>query len=1022
MASDNKTDVFSFMSLRAPQLISANRLGYSYVHDETIVDGGGERRKQREVFSMQSSSGVGKVVYTSVFASNAGNPEEINQEIIQGLLALLEARELVLQPGQGSPLINDLEKYSYLQIENTFYLLPSKLEAVVTGVDLENLLAAKKLIQKHCHSFNRKALIEGLNTIFSEESFWKVVFYSKHIYEPKFIELKAKLFDTLYLLYILRRKVSVNLEDIISALQVMHALEYLAIDSFLYAIYKGKISLNNDPEALSYFNFFQTIFPELAGLNPSTSSSRFYYVKDKEDLNELFQASPIVHPIVAELAHYGKPRFNNIKPYLGDLKVVKQWLLGYKCGEISFIHNVMKGEEKERNHRYLEKTEEVFSYTSEASQSTQTEAGATERFELKREAESVIKTDINAGANANMTYKYGEVFTASLGANFAYANSNQDSQKSASNYAREVMSKAVTNIQSRSSTQRSISKLYEKEEKNNHKFTNTQVGATHISGIYRWLDKKYKAQLYNFGQRWMFEFTIPEPASFYATSKLKAAEFDYAVLQKPNKPDYEKVRIIKPGTQSAELLPADIDENTFNTLRLKYDLVEFTFPEDSFWMPFTDKQKGNNDLSRDVRDGWAGNMVWTSSQFRSSIPKGYDITAVSIVGNVQFVGSGDNLNEHWELNKLLFMLNGHNIKDIRDDSLENSMEVEYLQLDEVLTISSPIQIFDGEVILDLNFQDLARFTVMAYLSLKINGDFLLSWKTQVYNKIKIIEETGVNKRNQELEIVYNSQLADYNNKLDDLRAKNLNDIIQGRSESYNAQIIAEELKKHCITMITKEFDIGSNNDLLSNTDALQNSSVDISYEKFAVEEVDEVVGTSPNTKTVTTAFAGFKEITDTVNYPKIDIEKANMKARYIQFLEQAFEWQHLAYMFQPYFWAHESKWIKLMNRLDYTDNNMTAFLKAGSARVVIAVTPGYYNAVMHFLATREPWEGGPLPVIGDPLFIPIYDEIRNKQDDLENAIPEGPPWEFELPTSLIYLQDSSSPIPEDLLYDKPVTP
>jgi hypothetical protein len=159
---------------------------------------------------------------------------------------------------------------------------------------------------------------------------------------------------------------------------------------------------------------------------------------------------------------------------------------------------------------------------------------------------------------------------------------------------------------------------------------------------------------------------------------------------------------------------------------------------------------------------------------------------------------------------------------------------------------------------------------------------------------------------------------------------------------------------------------------------------------------------------------GFVDVAKSMEYPKINIDVAKKKAKTIQFIEQAFEWQNIAYLCYPYFWAAEKKWIKLMNRLDYTDNNMTAFLKAGSVRVLLAVTPHYNDAVMHFIATREPWEGGPLPVIGDPLFIPLYEEIRKQQDDLQNATPEDQPWSFEIPTSLVYLQDSSSPIPTDL--------
>lgn len=1019
MTVHSKTDVFNFMALRAPRPISARRLQYSYIHDEKIDDYANPRREPREVFSSHSASAVGKVIYKHVFSSTAGHPLEVNQDIINELVGSLQSRQLDFRGTTEDLLVHDLENIEHLRYGNMFRILPSRLESIESDFGIAELRSAKKLIETHCERFNRRTLLAGLSSIFAQAELVNVVFYPKGMHDPIYLDLRSKLFDALYTLYVLRRVVAVNLDDVICGLQVLHTLEYLAVDSFLNAIYSGQISPEADPIAAVHLELFRKVFPELTDATVRRGSARSYLIRSKADLVELFQAAPIVHPIVAELSRYGKTRFNSIRPYLGDLKVVKQWLVGYKVGEISHIHNVMKGEEKERNVRHLEKTEETLSFSSETSQSTETESSSTERYDLKREAERVIKTDVNVMATANMTYKYGEIFTATAGANFAYASANQDSQKSASNYAREVLNKAVTNVQTRSTQQRSVSKLSETEEKNNHKFSNIQQNATHISGIYRWLDKKYKAQLYNFGQRWMFEFVVPEPSAFYVTSKLKAAEFDTPSLQKPPVPVYATVTLAVPGAPNTPLTPQGITPAVFNALRLEYDLAEFSFPLETYWVPFTDKQRGNNDLSANI--GNAGDMVWTSTQFRSAIPKGYDVDSISIVGTVQFVGSAENPAEHWESNQVLFMLNGRNVLDIRDGRLDDANRLphernEYWRADGVVPLNPPQPIPDGEVILDLNFQDLKRFSLMVYLSLKRNPAHLIDWQTQVYNKLRTIEAVRVEKANQELQFSYNEQLADYRSELDELRAKVLNDVIQGRSEAFNSQLIAQELKKHCITMIAKEFDFTAlMDDVLSGVDAAPLKSVNISYDKYVVEEV---TATEDGTA-VTRAFAGFKGLSETVDYPKIDIGLAHNKARYIQFLEHAFEWQHLAYVFQPYFWAHESKWIKLMNRLDYTDNNMTAFLKAGSARVVIAVTPGFYSAVMHFLATREPWEGGSLPVIGDPLFVPIYEEIRNKQDDLAKATPEGEPWEFELPTSLVYLQDSSSPIPTDLLAEPP---
>lgn len=51
-------------------------------------------------------------------------------------------------------------------------------------------------------------------------------------------------------------------------------------------------------------------------------------------------------------------------------------------GEISHIHNIRKGELKERTHRRLEKTEETFSFVSEQQEESTKDTQSTDRFEM----------------------------------------------------------------------------------------------------------------------------------------------------------------------------------------------------------------------------------------------------------------------------------------------------------------------------------------------------------------------------------------------------------------------------------------------------------------------------------------------------------------------------------------------------------------------------------------------------------------------------------------------------------------
>ncbi|MEO0330862.1 MAG: hypothetical protein AAF223_04125, partial [Bacteroidota bacterium] len=63
----------------------------------------------------------------------------------------------------------------------------------------------------------------------------------------------------------------------------------------------------------------------------------------------------------------------------------------------------------------------------------------------------------------------------------------------------------------------------EMEVTNTHGFDNT-AGEGHICGVYRWLDKYYLGQVYNYGKRLMFEFIVPEPAAFYLHAQKASAE------------------------------------------------------------------------------------------------------------------------------------------------------------------------------------------------------------------------------------------------------------------------------------------------------------------------------------------------------------------------------------------------------------------------------------------------------------------------------------------------------------------
>ena len=199
---------------------------------------------------------------------------------------------------------------------------------------------------------------------------------------------------------------------------------------------------------------------------------------------------------------------------LQNLLIVRQKLLEYRDGEISHIENVLQSEEKGTTNRRLDRTEVTTVEEVEKEKTVENELQTTDKYELQSQASQVIQEDKHLEAGVSITASYGPVSIETHG-NYASNTSNQESKNSSSTFARDVTSRSLQRIRERVLTRRTRTEITENEVTNVHKFVNTSQGAHNISGIYRWVDKFYEAQIVNYGQRLMLEFMIPEPAAFY---------------------------------------------------------------------------------------------------------------------------------------------------------------------------------------------------------------------------------------------------------------------------------------------------------------------------------------------------------------------------------------------------------------------------------------------------------------------------------------------------------------------------
>jgi hypothetical protein len=125
----------------------------------------------------------------------------------------------------------------------------------------------------------------------------------------------------------------------------------------------------------------------------------------------------------------------------------------------------------------------------------------------------------------------------------------------------------------------------------------------------------------------------------------------------------------------------------------------------------------------------------------------------------------------------------------------------------------------------------------------------------------------------------------------------------------------------------------------------------------------------------------------------------------VAFFERAFEWQNLMYTYYPYFWGRTGRWADLVLIQD-ADPQFEAFLKAGAARVVIPVRPGFEAALAHYQETGDIWMGEDIPDMFSDYYVTIIEEIKARNDapGQEVCLKE---WDVKLPTTLVLLKDDA---------------
>ena len=312
----------------------------------------------------------------------------------------------------------------------------------------------------------------------------------------------------------------------------------------------------------------------------------------------------------------GSAAARGIQPLgVGDLLVVRQDVKSYQEGELAHVENVLASETKKRTHSRLRETEEIQVTETERTEESEKDLQTTERFELQKEAQKTVESQMSLEAGLAVSASYGPV-SVTAHADFALSQSSSESSRTASTFAKQITERSVARIKERTRIERTRRTLERFEETNEHGFTNSGPGAEHVIGVYRWIDKHYRARLINYGRRMMFEFLIPEPAAFYLAVQA-AQPLKGITLQKPT----------EPMVWGRRLEPGDLSKWNYRSYIASYNVQDVeAYPDEvvSVSAAFAEAAQGDK------------NVEYAKTSEKLVVPDGYE--SESVYGMLGWMG------------------------------------------------------------------------------------------------------------------------------------------------------------------------------------------------------------------------------------------------------------------------------------------------------------------------------------------------------------------------------------------------
>jgi hypothetical protein len=697
----------------------------------------------------------------------------------------------------------------------------------------------------------------------------------------------------------------------------------------------------------------------------------------REEVFDRLNRWPLVLDGVTSAQMSGDPKVELVREAKkADLYVVRREWAGYVPGEIANIRNVMAGEHFRQRDFTTTEVETTTTGEVEISRTTETEEESKVESELSQEVNSQIGVTINGYADTSAEFTYAMV-SASVSAGVDAGFSMQRSEKQARKIAKEAVSRAVSRVDSRTRETRVRRELMRTEQGYTYGLDNTD--GENLHGVYRWVDRIDTYQTFRFPDRLLLEFQIPDPAEFYRWRTQHAAD---TTGEKP--PDWdeefkpERISIDKPD----ELMAL---AKTYRATNLPPP------PDKEISVARTVNVEAGRDWEPSSWEKTVPNPPTATKELTIPITPGYEATEISYSGiGYPVLGAWLDTTKDWSApgkgkwgyrSGFATVSIGKATRTTWEGGRYNDASTPALvNVDEVVLVpadgSAQEEVQYGRAVLEFpepssqvpspSSQVTIAPAARDEIKVAVTSTGLSQCSVTMLAKCTLTKEAEQAWRLTVYDTLYNAW-ASWKRDYDSSLARDIFGSVSADAGSTqrNELTIREELKREVISWL-----LGP----------------------------DYPFGGRPGRRTQTE-----QEKKDDY-FPDVDFDQARTDAPVIQFLEQAFEWNNMSWIFYPYYWAARKNWPD-RTQLVANDPEFERFLRSGSARVIVPARPGFDDAVKNWLEKGVPFLSGRLPTPDEDLYIRIDTEIRELTSPWEGGYA-GEDWQSQVSTTMLYLEET----------------